>query len=420
MNQPSDNKGALAGYRVLDLTQGGCLLCGKLLADLGADVIKIEPPGGDPTRKIGPFYKNEAESEKSLFWWAHNTGKRGITLNLDAAKGQDLFRRLVGKADFVVESFNPGYLDSVGLGYSAVSKINPKIILTSITPFGQTGPYAGFKGPDLVTWALGGYLFVVGYPDKPVWISYPQASLHGGAEGAGASLVANWYRGNSGEGQHVDVSIQECVSDLLWNVTEFWDMNKTIVGRVGNGWRTAHAVMRQVFPCKDGHVVILLFGGGAAGSVASDKALVKLMAEEGMAPDWLKTFDWVHEFDTMVMTQETFDRVAAPVGVYLATKTKAQIWEEAVKRRIYMAPANTVKDIVESPQLQARDFWVELDHPELQDKVKYPGVFIKMSETQPKMTRRAPLIGEHNTEIYVGELGMTKKDLASLKRAKVI
>ncbi|MBM2832434.1 MAG: hypothetical protein HW414_1486 [Dehalococcoidia bacterium] len=418
--QGTTDENALAPYRVLDLTQGGCLLCGKLLADLGANVIKIEPPGGDPTRGLGPFYKDQASPERSLYWFAYNTNKRGITLNLETEKGQELFRRLARTADFVLESFNPGYLDNLGLGYPALSEINPKLVMTSITPCGQTGPYTGFKGPDLITWALGGYLFVVGYPDRPVWISFPQASIQAGAEAAGASLVAHWHRTQSGEGQHVDVSIQECVTDLLWNVAEYWDLNKTIVNRVGNAWKTAHAVMRQVFPVKDGHVAILLMGGGWAGMVASDKALVGLMDEAGMAPEWLKTFDWVHEFDTMKMTQETFDKVAGPIGKFLLTQTKERLFAEAIKRRILVAPANTVKDILESPQLKARNFWVELEHPELGETLKYSGAFVQMSETPIKIRRRAPLVGEHNNEIYVNELGMTKRYVTTLKKAGVI
>jgi crotonobetainyl-CoA:carnitine CoA-transferase CaiB-like acyl-CoA transferase len=420
MQEPAQDKHALAPYRVLDLTQGGCLLCGKLLADLGADVIKIEAPGGDPTRGLGPFYKNQASPERSLYWFAYNTNKRGITLNIETEKGQEIFKRLVEKADFVLESFTPGYLDGLGLGYTRLSEINPHLVVTSITPFGQAGPYARFKGPDLITWALGGYLFVVGYPEKPVWISFPQASLHGGAEAAGATLAAHWYRVQSGEGQQVDVSIQESVTDLLWNVTEFWDMNKFVVNRVGNGWKTALATMRQVFPVKDGHVAILLMGGGGAGMVASDKALVQLMDEAGMAPEWLKTFDWVNEFDTMTMTQETFDRVAEPIANFLLTQTKERLFAEAIKRRILVAPANSVKDILDSPQLKARNFWVELEHPALGDTLKYTGAFVQMSETPIEIRRRAPLVGEHNKGIYLDELGMTESYLTTLRQSGVV
>ena len=145
--------GALADCRILDLTEGALSLCGKLLADLGADVIKIEKPGGDDTRNIGPFYQDIAHPEKSLFWWAYNVNKRGITLNLETAEGREIFSRLVASADFVIESFSPGHLDDLGLGYAALSALNPRIILMSITPFGQTGPKARNPWSDLTAWA---------------------------------------------------------------------------------------------------------------------------------------------------------------------------------------------------------------------------------------------------------------------------
>jgi len=145
----------LGGYRALDLTEGGFSVCGKVLGDLGVDVIKIEPPGGSPTRNMGPFYKDIPHPEKSLFWFFLNLNKRSITLDMETADGQDIFKRLVKAADFVLESFEPGYLDKIGLGYPALEQINPRIILASITPFGQTGPYAHYKAPDLIVWALG-------------------------------------------------------------------------------------------------------------------------------------------------------------------------------------------------------------------------------------------------------------------------
>ena len=145
---------ALADYRVLDLTTDTCAYCGKILADLGADVIRIEPPGGDPSRNTGPFYKEAPDPEKNLNWWAYNTSKRGVTLNLETAEGKDLLRRLAKTADALIESFPPGYMDSLGLGYAALSESNPGIIVTSISAFGQTGPYRDRKGPDIVGWAL--------------------------------------------------------------------------------------------------------------------------------------------------------------------------------------------------------------------------------------------------------------------------
>lgn len=159
MNQtPSTNQGMLSPYRVLDLTDEKAWFCGKLLGDLGADVIKIEPPGGDPGRMTGPFYGNSRGPENSLPWWAYNSSKRGITLDLESQQGRDKLLQLVSGADFLIESFRPGYLDRLGLGYSRLESINPSPIMVSVTPFGPSGPYRDYKGPDIVAWAMGGYM----------------------------------------------------------------------------------------------------------------------------------------------------------------------------------------------------------------------------------------------------------------------
>ena len=195
-------EGMLSPYRVLDLTDEKGFLCGKLLGDLGADVIKVERPGGDPARSIGPFYHDEADPEKSLFWFAFNTSKRGITLDIETAEGQEVFKRLVESADFVIESFPPGYMDQLGLGYSALEEVNPGIIMVSITPFGQTGPYKDYKAPDIVAWAMGGSMYPFGNADRPpVRISHhSQAYLHASGEAAVGAMLALYYRSITGEG----------------------------------------------------------------------------------------------------------------------------------------------------------------------------------------------------------------------------
>jgi len=217
----------LAPYRALDLTDEKGFLCGKMLADMGADVIKIEKPGGDTARKKGPFYHDDPDPEKSLYWFAFNTNKKGITLNIDAVDGREILRRLVKTADFLIESFDPGYLNNLGLGYTDLEKINPRIIMVSITPFGQSGPYVeeDYQVNDMIAWALGGTMYVSGDPDRPPnQISFPHAYLHGGAEGAQAAMLALYARELIGEGQHVDVSIQQCLPLITMNALQYWDM----------------------------------------------------------------------------------------------------------------------------------------------------------------------------------------------------
>lgn len=197
----------LAPYRVLDLTNDWGFLCGRLLADLGADVIKIEKPGGDLARNIGPFYHDIPHPEKSLYWFFYNANKRGITLNIGTADGREIFRKLVKAADFVIESFPPGYIDEMGLGYSVLSEVNPRIIMTSITPFGQTGPYSKYTASDIVSMASCGWMYKCGDPDRPpVQMGSPQACLHGATQAVAGTLMAHYYREMTGEGQHVDAS----------------------------------------------------------------------------------------------------------------------------------------------------------------------------------------------------------------------
>ncbi len=216
MAEKRHSVGMLSPYRVLDLTDEKGLFCGKMLGDLGADVIKVEKPGGDSARKIGPFYQDDPNPEKSLFWFAFNTSKRGITLDIEKPEGQEIFRKLIESTDVVVESFPPGYMDKLGFGYSELGKINPGLVMVSITPFGQTGPYRDYRTSDIVAWALGGYLYDFGDDDRPpIRISHhSHAYLHAASEAATGAVMALYYREITGEGQHVDVSIHGVCSPL--------------------------------------------------------------------------------------------------------------------------------------------------------------------------------------------------------------
>ncbi|MDO8491192.1 MAG: CoA transferase [Dehalococcoidia bacterium] len=413
----------MSPYRVLDLTQGGCLIGPRLLGDVGADVIKIEHPRGDPSRNEGPFYKDIPHPEKSLFWFTYCCNKRGITLDIETADGREILKKLVKTADFLIESYPVGYMDSLGLSYDELSAVNPRIIVTSITPFGYDGPKSWFKGSDLTGWASGGTLYTMGDPDRaPNWIGFgPQATLHGGAEAAAASMIAHWHRELTGEGQWVDVSIQQVVAWILQCTIQAWEMNKFDYPRSGSQQVTASGVgRRQVYPCKDGFVSYMLMGGGLVNVVASTRAVVKWMDEEGMAPDWLKAYNWERDFDTSKLTREIVDRVEVPFLKFFATKTKADLWEQCRKRGIILAPVNSVEDLCRDPHLEVRDFWEKVYHPELNDTLTYCGPFYRFSKTPVKIRRRAPLIGEHNDEVYGKELGMSKNEMALLKEAGAI
>ena len=424
MKQKEKGEGLLNDYRILDLTDHKGIYCAKVLADLGADVIKIEKPGGDATRNIGPFYKDIPHPEKSIYWWAYNTSKRGITLNIETADGKEIFQRLVKTADVVVESFPPGYMDRLELGYSALSEINPDIIVTSITPFGQTGPYKDWKADDLVGWALAGQAYVTGDDDRPpCQVSFPHGYLVTGCHAASGTLAALYYRELSGEGQHVDVSMQESVLWTTLLLVQFWDMMKINLFRAGSRRSMGTALFRLAFPCKDGHVGFLIAGGQLAS--ISMPPLIKWMAEEGMLgafedkKDW-EAKDWTQKVDAMALTQEIVDAWEDSLIKFFANKTKAEIYEKAREKSMIIYPVSTTKDLAENAQLKDRNFYVEVEHPELGETITYMGSPYKMTAAPWRISRRAPLVGEHNQEIYERELGLSKDETRLLKEAGVI
>ncbi len=426
MNVTNETESLLGNFRVLDLTNERGWLCGKTLGDFGADVIKIEPPGGDPGRNIGPFYHDNVDPEKSLSWFAFNTSKRGITLNIESERGKEILRRLIKKADFLIESFEPGYLNNLGFGYEELERINPRIIMTSITPYGQTGPYAHYKSSDMTLWAMGGFMYVCGEPDPgaPYRISLPQSYCVGSLHAAMGSMIAHYFRESMGEGQHLDISIREAILFLSTNPYEIWDVNKVNITRGGAGWIRPRPTppgplrMRWHWPCKDGYVNMVLGGGSQIGLVNSMKALIELADQEGMAGH-LKGYDW-RTYDSSKITQEDADRMQNVILKFLRTKTKSELYQAALEKSIVLVPLNSVRDIAESTQLSTREYFVQVEHPELGEKITYPGAPVKMSETPWRISRRAPLIGEHNSEIYEGELGFSRKKLALLQKESVI
>jgi len=413
----------LEPYRVLDLTEGGYLIGGKTFGDLGADVIKIEPPGGSPTRNIGPFYGDAPDPQKSLFWFAYNANKRSLTLDIETADGQEVFRKLVKTADFILESFEPGYMEGLGLSYKALAEINPRIIVTSVTPFGSSGPYAHYKASDLTTWAMGGFLGTTGTADRPpVWVGFPQASLHAGNYAAVASMIAHWHREMTGEGQHIDVSTQQCALLPLYGTPRWWEFRKVDRHRPRIGshlpFPKAKPGVALVYRCKDGEVILLLQGGAGVVQHTSSRNLVQYMDENQMTSDWLRSFDWINGFDAMTVKQDVIDRAVGEVEQFLLTKTKKELYGEALKRRVLLAPIADAADIYANPQLRARGFWVDVEHPELEYTLTYCGSFLKLSESPLGIRRRPPLIGEHNKEIY-SELGISRHKPAPLKKEKI-
>jgi len=406
MDEKQVNFSLLKGFRVLDATNEVGPLCGKVLGDLGADVIKIESPGGDPARDRGPFYKDMKDPEKSLSWWYANLNKRGVTIDLETKDGRERFCRLAKNADFVMESFEPGYMAGLGLGYDALRRIKPDIVMTSITPFGQTGPYAHYKATDITLVGMGGMAQLYGDSDRPpVRISEPQAYSLGGIHGAVGSVIAHYHRRRTGKGQHVDVSCQQAVVRALMIAAEYWDILKINYKRQGPGSVSARPeplgilVSKRIFPCKDGYVYAMIVGGAQAGFVASSKAITRAANQEGYALE-LKDYDWT-QLDSSKASQEEYNRMEDALGEFFLSKTKEALFEEALKHAILIVPINDVTDIMNSSQLEERKFFVDVKHPELGESITYPGFPVKITGSAYRPQRRAPLIGEHNEDVFL-------------------
>ncbi len=410
----------LQGLRALDLTDGNGYLCGKILADLGVDVIKIERPEGDPGRNTGAFWEDIPDPERSIYWFAYNTNKRGITLNIESADGKKVFKDLVAKSDFVIESFPPGYMDNIGLGYSDLSKFNKSIIFTSITPFGQTGPYSQYKASDIVITGMAGVLYQNGDPTRPpVNMSVPQSPLLAGADAAVGTMVAYYHREATGEGQRVDVSMQQSTAWFQANAIPLWELNKAILRRAGaarSGTSRDDTGQRQMWLCKDGYVFFVVIGGKQGAKAL--RALVEWMDAEGKATPFLKSVDW-NNFDMWKATREVIGQINQPVAEFFKLHTKKEILSESTKRRISICPLSSMQDLVNDDNLRARNFWKKVEHPELKTKIEYPSEFIRSSEVSLETRFRAPLIGEHNEAVY-REMGLSNKDMVTLKGAGII
>lgn len=411
MTPPTHQKRPLSPYTALDLTEGGFNWCGKVLADLGADVIKVEPPDGSPTRNIGPFVDGIEGPDRSLFWASYCVNKRSVTLDLRSEVSVATLRSLAASADILIESFRPGHMAGLGLGYDDLKADNAALVYTSITPFGQSGPYSEYVAPDLVAWSMGGMQYLGGNEDRqPVRISAPQSELHAGAHAAAGTMAAFWQSRKTGRGQHVDVSMQTAVIWTLMNATPFPPLHGTNMERSGDYRSRGHIVVRHVFSCRDGHLSVLQ-------APRTLRGLAEWMVEEGVAPDWLAEIDW-DEWNPAAIAEddldgiELFNRVQTRMEEFVASKTKNDLYLRAIDHGMLIAPCHTVKDIAESVQLEARDFWHDLEYPDINRSLTQLGPFIRMSESPIEISLPAPRIGEHNREI----LPRTKQATAQRRR----
>lgn len=380
--------GPLRGVRVVDLTDECGALAGRALADLGATVTKVERPGGDRARHRGPL----APDGWSLQWWGANTGKRLVEHDRETEAGRAAILELVERADILVESLGTRRMAELGLDVELLRERNPGLVHVSVTPFGSTGPYADFLAADITLQAMGAHMYVTGDPDRPpLSIGVEVAYAHAGAEAAAAALMAYYESLESGRGQHVDVSAQQCVVWTLLNSTMTWQLAGRNDQR-GGAYRRERGldlVTRFVWECADGYVhFVPVGGGGGHARQRSFDAVIEWMTELGYDDPILRAFDWNGE-DSQSLRQEDYDRLAEKLDEFLRIKSVRELYEFAVERRVLLAPVMSVAEILDAdPQLEARAAWRQVALPTGQT-VRVPGPFAKFSAT-PLRSEMAP------------------------------
>jgi crotonobetainyl-CoA:carnitine CoA-transferase CaiB-like acyl-CoA transferase len=405
--------------RALDLTDDQGFFCSRILSDLGIDVVKVEKPGGDPSRNRGPFYNGKINPEMSLYWFAYNANKRGITLDIETRDGQEIFKRLVRTADVVIDSYPSGYMDGLRLGYSQLREINPRLVMAAITPFGTTGPYSNYKSCEIVNMAMSGLMYLIGDSDRPpLMISFPHACLHACAQAAVAILGACYDAEETRIGQFIDISIRESVTQMIIQMVPNWMVKGLKLRRAGQervGW--GPGLVRMIFPCEDGFVIFQISGGSLR--AGPNRALVDWMESDGLDVRHLKGMDW-NDFDMAKTTEDFLRSFQDSLCAFFLRHKKTELFEGGVKRRVDVYPVADCSDIAKQMQLQARDFWIKVAHPHIGANLPYPGAFVKSTEGSPTIRHRAPLIGEHNEELFVKELGFSIHDVAALREAGII
>jgi benzylsuccinate CoA-transferase BbsE subunit len=409
------HRAALAGIRVIDMSGWSGQYCGKQFVDLGAEVILVEPIDGSNVRRDGPFIDGKAGGERGIPFAYYNAGKRSIALDLDSIEGQSVFRRLIRGADLLIESEKPGVMASRGLDFASLGKEAPKLVMTSITPFGQTGPYAHYESEDIVTLALGGLLYLGGYADMPTAVHGNQAYLSAAQFASVASmmgLLAVESAPGSAAGRHIDVSVQECVVMGLETAIQFYDLERTVRTR-GTGQLSMAGV--GVFRCVDGD--IYLMAGGIASTRFWENTANWLIEEGVAAAAQLLDKKWgSHDYLSTPEAKQTFSSLFKP---FAAERTKLELYEAGQARRIPICPVRTPKDIVESRQLAYRKFFVSQRHEQTGRVMSVPGAPYRLTATPWSAAGPSPRLGEHTADI-LDELGYDAAERAALLKLRVI
>ncbi|HYA34871.1 MAG TPA: CoA transferase [Candidatus Binataceae bacterium] len=400
--------GALSDVKILELGEmAAAPYATKLMADMGAEVIKIERPGtGDPARTRGPFPGHQPHPEKSGLFLYLNTNKLGVTLDVARPEGFDIFEKLIADADILVHNVVPPEMDRIGLSYERLAKINPKLIMTSITPWGMTGPYRNWRAEDITVWAGGGVCVLNGggalHPELPPLKTFGmQSGYQGGVHAAVATMGALIARRRDGEGQHIDVSMQESIASQLEMTFSFWPYMKMVATRLGQ----KPLQPAETMEVKDGYIYVLCI------EEHQWKAFVELMGH----PDWADE----EIFKDRLVRALNWDALKVLLEEKISKYTVMELYELAQAKRIPFAPVSTMGDLLGNHHLKARGFFVEIAQP-VAGKHKYPGAPLKYEKTPWEIRRPAPTLGQQNEEIFGKRLGIGAARLAQLKSAGVI
>jgi len=391
----------LEHIRVIDLCDGISQFAGHILTRLGADVIAVEGSEGTATRHMGPFVADQQGLNSSLTHWAYNRGKQSLTLDIESLDDRERFLSLIASADIFFEDRHPGYLQSLGLSFEALSEVNPSLIYASITPYGLTGPRSHWKGTDLTAVAGSSFMQASGDADRaPLRVGVPHSFLQASADAAAASLIALQERSRSGLGQHIDVSAQESVTiGFPQNVAP--RENALAADRMAGGISIGGMNIPLLFPCKDGYTICVILPGVAFAPFS--RRLTEWLSEEGAADDNLLAIDWDNIGVQLFAGEVSFDVVQTAFetyGRFLASKTKAELWEAALERNLLITPSMTIADLVDYQHLSSRDFW-DVQFTDTGDKVQHPGHLVKFKNSTKQFGGSPPTLGQHNDSVVI-------------------
>ena len=384
---------------------------GKLFADMGANVIHVELPGGDPVRYSRPYVANSSNMEGSLRYLYFNTNKRGLVLDITKEDGKEVLFRLIKNTDILLENFPPGYMETLGVGYNRLSQINPKLVYTAITPFGQEGPYKSRAGSDLVCSAMGGFLYLAGIGDKKPARAYGEQSyMMASMYAAMGSLIALYMAEETGEGQFIDVSTQACVTTALETAVQCYDLEK-VIRRSAGGMEAGYGT----YPCKDGYVYVMAAMG--KNRYLWDPFVQWLIDEKVEGAEALTSDEWVEPaYRKKEESKELFNKIFIPFAL---KHNKLYLYEESQRRKCCVFPVSDPKDVYENPQLRYRQFFKTLRHESLNTDIHYPGAPYETEKLNWQLKKSAPTFGQDTVEI-LKELNYSPEEINALLRGGVV